>query len=65
MLNKKPFIHLWDEEFSPRYHPNSFDKQTHSFAVTGTPGADYFTFTNAVAPSTMLRGSQASSVFFG
>jgi hypothetical protein len=19
---KKPFIHIWDEEFSPRYHPN-------------------------------------------
>jgi hypothetical protein len=20
--NKKPFIHIWDEESSPRYHPN-------------------------------------------
>ncbi len=24
-LNKKPFIHNRDEEFSPRYHPNSFE----------------------------------------
>jgi len=24
--NKKPFIHNRDEEFSPRYHPNSVER---------------------------------------
>ncbi len=40
--NKKPFIHIRDEEFSPRYHPDSFDKQTLFVTITGSPGADYF-----------------------
>jgi hypothetical protein len=25
-LNKKPFIHIRDEEFTPRYHPDSVEK---------------------------------------
>jgi len=41
LRTKKPFIHIRDEEFSPRYHPDSFDKQTLFVAITGIPGADY------------------------
>gem|GEM_PF-2758129 len=26
LKNKKPFIHIRDEEFSPRYHPNSVER---------------------------------------
>jgi len=26
LKNKKPFIHNRDEEFSPRYHPNSIER---------------------------------------
>lgn len=47
--NKKPFIHIRDEEFSPRYHPDSFGKRTLFVAVTGFPGADYL-----ISPAQLL-----------
>jgi hypothetical protein len=51
--NKKPFIHIRDEEFSPRYHPNyvfklersnvsTFEPANVTFvAITGFPVNDY------------------------
>ncbi|MBN8655468.1 MAG: hypothetical protein J0M11_07015 [Anaerolineae bacterium] len=54
LKNKKPFIHIRDEEFSPWYHPNYVFKLERSnvstlkpanvtlAAITGTPGGDYF-----------------------
>jgi len=51
--NKKPFIHIRDEEFSPRYHPNYVFKLERAnvstfklanvslIAITGKPVDDY------------------------
>jgi hypothetical protein len=65
--NKKPFIHIRDEEFSPRYHPNYVFKlersnvqtcQRHFVAVTGIPGVDY-----SIHQHSLSCEKQASSVF--